>query len=81
MAETGPGGQTEEQEENAQAAETRQIPWKEYKEADRLYGVWVRKAKAWLELNLVRGAKKNKKGFHRYLNQKRTVHEGVIPSE
>ena len=41
-------------------------------------GMGVRKAKAQLELNLAWDAKKNKKGFHRYLNQKRKV-QGVLP--
>jgi len=30
-----------------------------------------------LELNLVRGAEKNKKGFYWYINQKRKVQEGI----
>ena len=36
----------------------------------------VRKAKAQLEVNLA-GDTKNKKGFYRYLNQKRKVQEEV----
>ena len=48
-----------------------------YKEAVRLCSVAVRKAKAQLELNLARDAKKNKKGFYRYLNQNRKVQQGV----
>ena len=32
-----------------------------------------------MELDLTRSAKKNKKGFCRYINQKRKVQEGVIP--
>ncbi|KAK4822101.1 hypothetical protein QYF61_009801 [Mycteria americana] len=39
----------------------------------------VRKAKAQLELNLVRDAKNNKRGFYRYINQKRKVKESVPP--
>ena len=39
----------------------------------------VRKAKAQLELKWARDAKKNGKGFHRNLNQKGTVQEGVRP--
>jgi len=38
----------------------------------------VRKAKAQLEVNLA-GDTKNKKGFYRYLSQKRKVPEGVPP--
>ena len=53
-----------------------QVPWEEYKEAARLRKDGVRKAKAQLEKNLARDAKKNKKGFHRYLNQKR---KGIPP--
>ena len=37
----------------------------------------VRKAKAQLELNLARKAKKNQEGFYRYLSQKKKVQEGV----
>ena len=32
-----------------------------------------------LELNLARGVKKNKKGFYRYLNQKKKVQEIFSP--
>ncbi|KAK4806236.1 hypothetical protein QYF61_013380 [Mycteria americana] len=39
----------------------------------------VRKAKGRLELNLARDAKNNKKGFYRYINQKRKVKESVPP--
>ena len=39
----------------------------------------VRKAKAQLKLNLARDAKKNTKGFYRYLNQKKKVQQGVPP--
>ncbi|KAK4830766.1 hypothetical protein QYF61_013255 [Mycteria americana] len=39
----------------------------------------VRKAKVWLELNLARDAKNNKKGFYRHINQKRKVKESVPP--
>ena len=56
MAELGPAGQTEEQEENVQAERT------EYKEAAGLCRDGVRKAKVQLELNLTRDAKGNKKG-------------------
>jgi len=38
-----------------------------------------RRAKAQLELNLGRNAKNNKKGFYRYVNQKRKVEESVLP--
>ncbi|KAK4826893.1 hypothetical protein QYF61_012081 [Mycteria americana] len=39
----------------------------------------VRKAKAQLELNLARKAKNNKKGFYRYVSQKRKVKARVPP--
>ena len=47
-----------------------QVPWEVYRDAARLCRDEVRKAKAQLELDLARGAKKNKKGFYRYINQK-----------
>ena len=40
----------------------------------------VRKAKLQLELNWARNAKNNKKGFYRYVSQKRKVKESVPPS-
>ncbi|KAK4833075.1 hypothetical protein QYF61_027737 [Mycteria americana] len=41
--------------------------------------IWdgVRKVKVQLELNLARDAKNNKKGFYRYVSQKRKVKESV----
>jgi len=51
--------------------------WEEYKEADWLYRDVVREVKAQLELNLSRGAEKSKRGFYRYLFQKRKVQEGT----
>ena len=56
-----------------------QVLWEEYKEAARLCRDGVRKAKAQLELNLARDVKKNKKGFYRYLNQKRKVQKDIPP--
>ena len=40
----------------------------EYRDAARLCRDGVRNAKAQLELVLARGAKKDKKGFYRYIN-------------
>jgi len=37
----------------------------------------VRRAKAQLELNLARDVEHNKKGFYRYVNQKRKVKESI----
>ncbi|KAK4808500.1 hypothetical protein QYF61_005817 [Mycteria americana] len=56
-----------------------QATWKEYRDAARLCRDGVRKAKVQLELNLARDAKNNKKGFYRYINQKRKVKESVPP--
>ncbi|GAB0209193.1 hypothetical protein GRJ2_003385000 [Grus japonensis] len=54
-----------------------QVSWEEYRDAARLCRDGVRKAKAQLELNLARDAKNNKKGFYRYVSQKRKVKESV----
>ncbi|KAK4825160.1 hypothetical protein QYF61_024549 [Mycteria americana] len=56
-----------------------QVTWEEYRDAARLCRDGVRKAKAQLKLNLARDAKNNKKGFYRYINQKRKVKESVPP--
>lgn len=56
-----------------------QILWEEYKEAAGLCRDRVKKAKAQLELNLARNAKKNKKGFYRYLNQKSPEECTLLP--
>ena len=45
-----------------------QVTWEEYRDSARLSRVRVRKAKARLELDLARGAKKDKKGFYGYIN-------------
>jgi len=50
----------------------RQIFWEEYRDAARWCGDGVRKAKAQLELGLEKDAK-NKKGFYRFINQKRKI--------
>ncbi|KFQ22506.1 hypothetical protein N331_03272, partial [Merops nubicus] len=54
-----------------------QVSWAENREAARLCRGKVKKAKMQLELNLAKDTKKNKKGFYKYLNQKRKVKEGV----
>ncbi|KFR07593.1 hypothetical protein N306_10821, partial [Opisthocomus hoazin] len=56
-----------------------QISWEEYREAARLCRDEVKRAKAWLELNLARDAKNNKKGFYGYVSQKKKVKESVPP--
>ena len=54
-----------------------QVLWEKYKEAVKPRRDRVKKAKAQLERNLARGAKKNKRSFYGYFNQKRKVQEGV----
>jgi len=55
-----------------------QVSWEEHRDAAWLCRDEVRKAKAQLEINLARGAKNNKKGFYRYVSQKRKVKESVL---
>ncbi|KFZ60398.1 hypothetical protein N338_05724, partial [Podiceps cristatus] len=55
------------------------VAWKEYRDA-----VWncrdgIRKAKAQMELSLARDVKNNKKGFYRYIGQKRQAKESIPP--
>ena len=56
-----------------------QVSWEEYKDAARLCRDEVMRAKVQLELNLASDAENNKKGFYRYINQKRKVKESVPP--
>ncbi|KFQ99133.1 hypothetical protein Y956_03969, partial [Nipponia nippon] len=56
-----------------------QVSWEEYRDTVQLCRDRIRKAKARLELNLARDAKNNKKGFYRYVIQKRKVKESVPP--
>ena len=69
-AEQGPTGQTGEQEENAQAVEagTGNLGIEEFRDAARLCKDWVRKAQAQIEVDQARGAKKDRKGFYKYIN-------------
>ncbi|KFO78572.1 hypothetical protein N303_07682, partial [Cuculus canorus] len=53
--------------------------WDMYRDTAQLCRDEVRKAKVQLELNLAREVKTNKKGFYRYINQKRKVIENVPP--
>jgi len=48
-----------------------QVSWEEYRDTAQLHRDGVRKTKGQLELNLARDAKSNKKGFYRYVSQKR----------
>jgi len=54
-----------------------QVSWEEYRDAAWLCRDGVRNAKAQLDLNLARDAKNNRKGFYRYVSQKRKVKESV----
>ena len=54
-----------------------QVSWEEYRDTALLCRDWVRRAKVQLELNLARDAKNNKKGFYRYVSQKRKVKENM----
>ncbi|KFR06816.1 hypothetical protein Y956_10107, partial [Nipponia nippon] len=56
----------------------RQTTWEEYGNVVRVCRDAVRKAKVHLELNLARDVK-DKKGFFKYINQKRKVKESVPP--
>jgi len=42
-------------------------------------GHGIQKTKAQLELDLSKGAKKDKKGFYRYMKMKRKVQEDIPP--
>jgi len=48
-----------------------QVSWEEYRDAAQLRRDEVRRAKEQLELNLARDDKNNKKGFYRYVSQKK----------
>jgi len=54
-----------------------QVSREEYKDGAQLYRYGVRKARVKLELNSVRGARNTRKGFYRYISQKRKVKESI----
>ncbi|KFW65086.1 hypothetical protein AS28_14346, partial [Pygoscelis adeliae] len=56
-----------------------QVAWGEYREIVRAARDQVRKAKALTELNLAGDIKGNKKGFYRYVGDKRKIRENVGP--
>ena len=56
-----------------------QVTWEEYRDAARLCRDEARRAKAWMELNLARDDKNNKKGFCRYVKQKRIFKASIPP--
>ena len=51
----------------------------EYRDAVWTCREGIRKAKAQMELNLVRNFKKYKKGFYRYIGQKKQPKEIILP--
>ena len=51
--------------------------WEQYRDDARVRTDRIRKAKAQLELDLERGARKNKQGLYRYIKWKRKVQEGI----
>ncbi|KAK4806903.1 LOW QUALITY PROTEIN: hypothetical protein QYF61_012624 [Mycteria americana] len=53
------------------------VSWEEYRDSAWMCRDGIRKAKAQLELNLARDVKNNKKGFYRYIGQKRKIKENV----
>ena len=53
------------------------VTWEEYRDAVRTCRRRIRKAKAQIELNLVRDVKNNKKTFYRYIGQKRQAEMGI----
>ena len=55
------------------------VVWEEYRAVVRVCRDRIRKAKAQIELDLVRDVKDNKKGFHRYIGRRRQAKECVPP--
>jgi len=53
------------------------VTWEEYRDAAWLCRYGVRKAKEWMELKLAMDANNNKKGFYRYVSQKKKFKESV----
>jgi len=53
------------------------VSWEEYKAAAHMYMNGSRKAKAQLELKLVRNLKNNKKGFYKYIDQQMEMKENI----
>ncbi|GAB0188654.1 mitochondrial enolase superfamily member 1 [Grus japonensis] len=56
-----------------------QVAWEEYRETVRAAREQVRKAKALIEITLARDVKDKKKGFYRYVSEKRRTRENVGP--
>ena len=53
------------------------VTWGEYRDAVWTCREGIRKAKAQMELNLVKDVKNKKKGFYRYVGQKRQAKESI----
>lgn len=53
------------------------VIWKYYRVTTKLCRDGIRKAEAQLELDLIRSAKKDEKIFYKYINEKRSVQEGI----
>ena len=53
------------------------MSWEEYTAVVHVCRDRIRKAKAQMELNLVRDVKDNKKGFYRYTGRRRQAKESV----
>lgn len=51
--------------------------WEEYRDTAWEFRDGIRNAKAQLELNLTRNMKNNKKGFYRYIGQKRKINKDL----
>ncbi|KAJ7399315.1 hypothetical protein BTVI_116109 [Pitangus sulphuratus] len=68
------------QEQTHQRLKLGQVTQEEHSHEVWLCSDGARKAKEKLELNLARDSKNKRKGFYRYVNQKRKVREGVPPS-
>jgi len=77
MAEQGPVGQTGRQEK-VQALEEGMVDWEEHRDAVQMCRGGIRKAKAWMEVNLARDVKNNK-GLFKYIDHKRQAKESVTP--
>jgi len=52
-----------------------QATWEEYRDVVRAYREATSKAKAYLEFNLARNVKDNKKGFFKYISSKQKTRE------
>ena len=55
------------------------VGWEEYRAVVHVCRDRIRKAKAQMELNLVRDVKDNKKGFYRYIGRRRQTKKSVPP--